>query len=456
MRTYAQLTTSFVVFVQPGRRRRVDLVLGRLRGHRPGRRPLFSAPLYDEGLFVVDVDLADVRRERIALPLLRDERPELEVRELERIVPSGPASPTTRPPPTTPNAGLDVAPDSPRIDGSLRSTTAARGRRPAGCRCSSCPTSSRSTRTSRGGSSASSSAASCSQAGFERAVLGLSGGIDSALVAYLVAEAIGADKLLAVLMPYRTSSPDSRGDAEEVVAALGCAWSWSTSRPMVDGYFDGTARTAATPSPLRRGNFMARMRMAVAVRPLGDLGRARRRHRQQDRVAHRLHDAVRRQRRARSTRSATCTRARSASSPRRSACPTRSSARRRRPTCGPARPTRPRRASRYPELDRLLFWLVDRRRSIDELVAMGFDRRDRRAGRPDGRRLRVQAPGAADREARPAHGRRRLPLSAAAARVRPDSDRRGRGAARSTSSPRRSATSATSRCARSRCCAPCR
>ena len=57
------------------------------------------------------------------------------------------------------------------------------------------------------------------QAGFERAVLGLSGGIDSALVAYLVAEAIGAERLLCLLLPYRTSSPASRADAEEVVAA---------------------------------------------------------------------------------------------------------------------------------------------------------------------------------------------------------------------------------------------
>ena len=40
------------------------------------------------------------------------------------------------------------------------------------------------------------------QAGFERAVLGLSGGIDSALVAYLAAEAIGPDRLLCVMMPY--------------------------------------------------------------------------------------------------------------------------------------------------------------------------------------------------------------------------------------------------------------
>jgi NAD+ synthase len=107
------------------------------------------------------------------------------------------------------------------------------------------------------------------QAGFERAVLGLSGGIDSAVVAYLVAEAIGAERLLAVLMPYRTSSPASRGDAETIVAALGCSSEVVEITAMVDGFFgrDG-APGAGGPddlaaSSLRRGNFMARMRMAV-------------------------------------------------------------------------------------------------------------------------------------------------------------------------------------------------
>ena len=56
------------------------------------------------------------------------------------------------------------------------------------------------------------------QAGFDKAVLGLSGGIDSALVAYLVAEAIGADKLLTIMMPYKTSSPASQGDAVDADA----------------------------------------------------------------------------------------------------------------------------------------------------------------------------------------------------------------------------------------------
>jgi NAD+ synthase len=102
------------------------------------------------------------------------------------------------------------------------------------------------------------------QAGFERCVLGLSGGIDSALVAHLVAEAVGPERLLCVLMPYRTSSPASRADAEVVVAKLGCPSKLIDISPMVDGYFgaeDGPGAGDAT--PVRRGNFMARMRMAV-------------------------------------------------------------------------------------------------------------------------------------------------------------------------------------------------
>ena len=97
------------------------------------------------------------------------------------------------------------------------------------------------------------------QAGFERAVLGLSGGIDSALVAYLVAEAIGADRLLCVLMPYRTSSDASRTDALTVVGRLGSGSELVDISPMVDGFFASQPDAA----PLRRGNFMARQRMAV-------------------------------------------------------------------------------------------------------------------------------------------------------------------------------------------------
>ncbi len=110
MRTYAQLTTSFVVFCN---RVGVDESISFWGGSEviaPSGQPLFSAPLYDEGLFLVEVALQDVRRERIALPLLRDERPELHVRELSRIIAerAGTASDLTAEPDV--EAGFDVAP----------------------------------------------------------------------------------------------------------------------------------------------------------------------------------------------------------------------------------------------------------------------------------------------------------------------------------------------------------
>lgn len=109
LRTYAQLTTSFVVFVN---RVGVDESISFWGGSEvigPNGEAIFSAPLYDEGLYFVDVDLADVRRERIALPLLRDERLELAVRELGRIVNerAGQADDSTAEPGS--QAGLDVA-----------------------------------------------------------------------------------------------------------------------------------------------------------------------------------------------------------------------------------------------------------------------------------------------------------------------------------------------------------
>ena len=86
MRTYAQLTTSFVVFVN---RVGVDESMTFWGGSEvigPSGEPIFSAPFFDDDLYLVDVNLDEVRRERIALPLLRDERLELQARELGRII----------------------------------------------------------------------------------------------------------------------------------------------------------------------------------------------------------------------------------------------------------------------------------------------------------------------------------------------------------------------------------
>lgn len=113
MRTYAQLTTSFVVFCN---RVGVDESISFWGGSEvigPTGAPVFSAPFYDEGLFLVDLAPADIRRERIALPLLRDERPELQMRELDRIVRerAGLGEDLTSEPGAGP--GFDLAPGEP-------------------------------------------------------------------------------------------------------------------------------------------------------------------------------------------------------------------------------------------------------------------------------------------------------------------------------------------------------
>jgi predicted amidohydrolase len=86
MRTYAQLTTTFVIFCNRVGVEESITFWGGSEVIAPSGEPRFSAALHDEGLFFVDVDLGEVRRERIALPLLRDERPETVLRQLERIV----------------------------------------------------------------------------------------------------------------------------------------------------------------------------------------------------------------------------------------------------------------------------------------------------------------------------------------------------------------------------------
>lgn len=96
-------------------------------------------------------------------------------------------------------------------------------------------------------------------AGMSRAVVGLSGGVDSAVSAALVARAFGPTEVLAVLLPYRTSSPASEAHARLVVERLGIVSRRVDISPMVDGYL----ATAGVRDPRRSGNVMARCRMAV-------------------------------------------------------------------------------------------------------------------------------------------------------------------------------------------------
>ena len=101
------------------------------------------------------------------------------------------------------------------------------------------------------------------QTGFERLVIGLSGGVDSATVAFLAARGIGADKLLAVRMPYRTSSDASETDALRVVEALGCPTEQVDITPMVEPMLALISGDDEAALNVRRGNVMARQRMIV-------------------------------------------------------------------------------------------------------------------------------------------------------------------------------------------------
>jgi NAD+ synthase len=208
------------------------------------------------------------------------------------------------------------------------------------------------------------------QTGFARIVLGLSGGLDSALVAYLVAEAIGPAGLQCVLMPYRTSSGDSRADAETVVRELGCPSEVIDITTIVDGYFDQAH--AAQASNTRLGNFAARARMAVlydrsatwhalvcgtgnkteallgyttvfgdnaaALMPIGDLYKSQ----------------------VRQLAAAIGVPAEILRKP---------------PTADlwPDQTDEAELDMTYADVDRLLYWMVDRRRNHAELTAMGFD-----------------------------------------------------------------------------------
>lgn len=92
-----------------------------------------------------------------------------------------------------------------------------------------------------------------------RAVVGLSGGVDSAVTAFLCARALGPENVYAIRMPYATSSPSSLADAQLVVDALGIECRTIEITAAVDGYLQYEPDAGGR----RRGNVMARTRMVV-------------------------------------------------------------------------------------------------------------------------------------------------------------------------------------------------
>ena len=95
--------------------------------------------------------------------------------------------------------------------------------------------------------------------GLNRAVLGISGGIDSALVASLAVEALGAENVLGVRLPYKSSSQESLDHAQLVIEALKIPSLTIPITPMADGLIEQFPEM----SNMRKGNIMARCRMVT-------------------------------------------------------------------------------------------------------------------------------------------------------------------------------------------------
>ncbi len=97
------------------------------------------------------------------------------------------------------------------------------------------------------------------KAGFEKAVLGLSGGVDSSLCAYLASEALGNGNIYGINLPYRESNIDGIQHAQQIASQLKIHFFSIEITPMIDRYFESLPDA----DPIRRGNKMARERMSI-------------------------------------------------------------------------------------------------------------------------------------------------------------------------------------------------
>jgi NAD+ synthetase len=192
------------------------------------------APLFQPALITQTIDLADIGRARADTPLLADLRTSLpylsdalaRVGEPRAVVSYDPAATESPGDACRPSGGPPpLAIDAPLVERWL--TTFIRDE--------------------------------LARRGFEKAVIGLSGGVDSAVTAFLAAKALGPENVIGVRMPYRTSNPESLEHAELVIDALGIESRTIDISPAVDGYLQGEPDA----DPARRGNVMARQRMIV-------------------------------------------------------------------------------------------------------------------------------------------------------------------------------------------------
>jgi NAD+ synthetase len=193
------------------------------------------APVFGEALLPATCDLSDIARARADVPLLSDLRTNLPTLRaaLDRVGTHPPAAPydvATAPAACVPRDASAGGPPPLAIDPALTEQWLVHFIRDE-----------------------------LSRRGFTKVLVGLSGGVDSAVTAYLATQALGAANVTGVRMPYRTSSPESLAHAQLVIDALGIPSRTVDISPAVDGYL----ATQPDADPARRGNVMARMRMIV-------------------------------------------------------------------------------------------------------------------------------------------------------------------------------------------------
>jgi len=203
---------------------------------------IVEGPVFEEALVTASLDLSDIARVRAEMPLLADLQSRL-ASLAPQLLGAAPAPESAAPAETRPTAGPvpprkqrsvgvpNVTDDVLEIDAPLARRWLVEFLRDELTR----------------------------RRGFEKAVIGLSGGVDSALVAYLAAEALGPENVTAIRMPYRTSSAESLDHAQLVIDALGIQ-----SRTVdISAAVDGTVAAIGDTDPARKGNIMARCRMIV-------------------------------------------------------------------------------------------------------------------------------------------------------------------------------------------------
>jgi NAD+ synthase (glutamine-hydrolysing) len=209
------------------------------------------APLWEDSILAVTVDLADVTRARADIPLIADLEtmlPHLRA-SMDDVMAGVPAhcdydpasiAPSRRPSPP------DEAPSSGPLP--VVRVTSSRGTPPTPLAIDAGLTEEWLVQFVRD---------EMARRDFHCAVVGVSGGVDSAVTAYLAAKALGPKNVLGVRMPYRTSSKESLEHAQLVIDALGIDARTIDISAAVDGYLCNEPDAEHG----RRGNVMARMRM---------------------------------------------------------------------------------------------------------------------------------------------------------------------------------------------------